>query len=111
MAFGFLFVIIYRKQYDFALIERKGVCMGDDGFRDGGWYPHDGEGKIDNCPGPGCDCDERNYGYRDGGHRNSSSGKSVWIAIIAGLIIGYGFNELIGAMIIIGAIIYMFLFK
>jgi hypothetical protein len=21
-----------------------------------GWYPHDGEGKIDNCPGPGCDC-------------------------------------------------------
>jgi hypothetical protein len=37
--------------------ERKGVSMGDDGFFDGGWYPHDGEGKIDNCPGPGCDFD------------------------------------------------------
>jgi hypothetical protein len=86
----------------------KVFCMGDNGFHDGSWYPHDGEGKIDSCPGPGCDCDERNYGYGGGGHRNSSGGKGVWIAIIVGLIIGYGFNELIGAMIMIGAIIYMF---
>jgi hypothetical protein len=85
--------------------------MGDDGFFDGGWYPHDGEGKIDNCPGPGCDCDEKNYGYRGGGHKNSSSGKGVWIAIIVGLILGYGINELLGAMILIGVIIYLFLFK
>jgi fatty acid desaturase len=33
----------------------------DDGCG-GGWSPHDGEGKIDICPGPGCDCDEKNYG-------------------------------------------------
>jgi hypothetical protein len=56
-------------------------------------------------------CDEQNYGYRGGGHKNSSSGKGVWIAIIVGLILGYGINELLGAMILIGVIIYLFLFK
>jgi hypothetical protein len=44
--------------------------MGDDGFHDGGWHSHDGEGKIDNCPGPGCDCDEKNYGS----HSSPSNG-------------------------------------
>jgi hypothetical protein len=81
----------------------KKIHMGDDG----GWYPHDGEGKIDSCPGPGCDCDEKNYGYRGGGHRNGSDGKGFWIAIIVGMIIGYGINELLGAAIMIGAIIYL----
>jgi hypothetical protein len=34
----------------------------DNRFNDNsGWYPHDGEGKG-MCTGPGCDCDERNYG-------------------------------------------------
>jgi hypothetical protein len=54
--------------------------MGDDGFHDGGWYPHDGEGKIDNCPGPGCDCDEKNYGS----HSSRSNGNvSTFWAIIS----------------------------
>jgi hypothetical protein len=87
-------------------VERE-FGMGDDGFHDGGWYPHDGEGKIDSCLGPGCDCDEKNYGYRGGEHRNSSSGKGFWIAIIVGMLIGYGINELLGAAIMIGAIIYL----
>jgi hypothetical protein len=86
--------------------------MCDDGFHDSGWYPHDGEGKIDNCPGPGCDCDEKNYGYSSGGgHRSSSGGNGVWIAIIVGLILGYAINELLGAIILIGVIIYLALFK
>jgi hypothetical protein len=77
-------------------MSRRVENMGDDGFNDGGWCSHDGEGKIDICPGPGCDCDEKNYGYRGSGHKNSSGGKGAWIAIIVALIIGYGFNELIG---------------
>jgi hypothetical protein len=87
--------------------------MGDDGgFNNDGWYPHDGEGKIGSCPGPGCDCDEQNYGHISSGHRkksnnNNSSGCGVWIAIIVALIIGYGINELLGAIIMIGIIIYI----
>jgi hypothetical protein len=80
--------------------------MGDDS-----WYPHDGEGKIGSCPGPGCDCDEKNYGHISSGHRknsnNNSSGCGVWIAIIVALLIGYGINELLGAIIMIGIIIYI----
>jgi hypothetical protein len=52
--------------------------MSDDGFHDSGWYPHDGEGKIDNCPGPGCDCDEKNYGH----HSSSSNGNLSIIGTI-----------------------------
>jgi hypothetical protein len=87
--------------------------MGDDGFNNGGWYPHDGEGKIGSCTGPGCDCDERNYGYRGTGGRNSSCGGAggVWLAIVIGLVVGSAFNELIGAMILLGVIIYLALFK
>jgi hypothetical protein len=81
--------------------------MGDDGFN-GGWYPHDGEGRIDNCPGPGCDCDEKNYGsYRGGGSKKSSGGYGVWIAILLGMLLGTAVNELLGVAILIGAIIYM----
>jgi hypothetical protein len=43
--------------------------MEDHGFHNDGWYPHDGEGKG-MCTGPGCDCDERNYGS----HSSSSNG-------------------------------------
>jgi hypothetical protein len=35
--------------------------MENHGFHNDGWYPHDGEGKG-MCIGPGCDCDDRNYG-------------------------------------------------
>jgi hypothetical protein len=91
-------------------MSRKVVFMSEYGFHDDGWYPHDGEGKIDNCPGPGCDCDEKNYG-NVGRPRNNSGGKGVWIAVVVALIIGYGFNELLGAMILIGVCIYSFLFK
>jgi hypothetical protein len=88
------------------VIERKGISMGDDGFHNDGWFPHDGEGKIDSCPGPGCDCDEKNYGYVSHNCRKKSSGSGIWIAMIVALIIGYGFNELIGIIIVIGVIFY-----
>lgn len=88
--------------------------MGDDGgFHGDGWVPHDGEGKIGSCPGPGCDCDEKNYGHVGNSHRQkpnnnkNSSGCGVWIAIIVALFIGYGYNEIIGAIILIGIIIYV----
>jgi hypothetical protein len=69
------FVILLRswvvvKRRILSSYERKGVSMGDDGFFDGGWYPHDGEGKIDNCPGPGCDCCEFSYKSRLRGTTN-----------------------------------------
>jgi hypothetical protein len=43
--------------------------MEDHGFHNDGWYPHDGEGKG-MCTGPGCDCDEKNYGS----HSSPSNG-------------------------------------
>lgn len=80
-------------------------------FDNGGWnnpFPHDGEGHG-NCTGLGCDCDERNYGYHSSrNHKGSSSGGGgIFIGFIVALIIGYGFNELIGAIIMIGLIIYI----
>lgn len=83
--------------------------MDKHGFHDSGWYPHDGEGKG-MCPGPGCNCDERNYGYRGGGgrkHNSDGDGVGVWLVMLVGLVIGVSYNELIGSMIIIGAIIYL----
>jgi hypothetical protein len=51
--------------------------MGNNDFGGGGWYPHDGEGKG-MCTGPGCDCDERNYGYHSSSGGNPSS---FWIIL------------------------------
>jgi hypothetical protein len=58
--------------------ERTGVFMEDYGFNGGGWYSHDGEGKG-MCTGPGCNCDEKNYGS----HSSSSNGNiSIFGAIL-----------------------------
>ena len=85
-------------------------------FDDGGYggydprnpFPHDGEGK-DPCTGYGCDCDEKNYGsyHSHKGSSSSGTGGGVIIAFIAALIFGYAVNELLGAIIIIGLIIYV----
>jgi uncharacterized membrane protein YoaK (UPF0700 family) len=72
-------------------------------------FPHDGEGHG-NCTGLGCDCDEKNYGYYSSGNNKNSSGsgdKIFWIGFIVAVIIGAAFNELVGAMIMIGVAIYI----
>lgn len=69
-------------------------------------FPHDGEGDRP-CTGYGCDCDERNYGSY---HRSKSdgSGSGVFlVGFIIAMVIGYGINELLGAIILIGLIIYI----
>lgn len=70
-------------------------------------FPHDGEGHGE-CTGLGCDCDEKRYGYRGGGNKGGSGG-GIWIAIIVGLVLGYGINELLGAIVLIGVIVYIML--
>jgi hypothetical protein len=65
--------------------ERKGVFMEDHGFHDGGWYPHDGEGKIDSCPGPGCDCDEKNYGSHSSPSNGNVSTFGAILCTVGGL--------------------------
>lgn len=71
-------------------------------------FPHDGEGD-ESCTGYGCNCDERNYENSTwkGTSGSSSSGGGILIAFIVALIIGYGINELLGAIIMIGLIFYM----
>ena len=69
-------------------------------------FPHDGEGE-NLCTGYGCDCDERNYGYRGGGSSGGGSGGGILIAVIAASVIAYGINELLGAAVMIGVIIYI----
>jgi hypothetical protein len=56
--------------------------MSEYGFHNDGWYPHDGEGKG-MCTGPGCNCDERNYGSH-----HSASGKGDWILVILAVLFG-----------------------
>jgi hypothetical protein len=58
--------------------------MGDNGFNDGGWYPHDGEGKG-MCTDPGCDCDEKNYGYHSSSNGNISTFGAI-LCVIGGLV-------------------------
>lgn len=73
---------------------------------DGG-FSHDGE-FGDSCTGYGCDCDERHYGYRGGGGGGSGgSNGGIYAVFILALILGYGINELLGAIIMIGLIIYI----
>jgi hypothetical protein len=60
----------------------------DDGFHNnnnGGWYPHDGEGKG-MCTGPGCDCDERNYGSHPHSSKSGISTLGAILCAIGGLI-------------------------
>lgn len=80
----------------------------DNGFG----FPHDGEHGR-NCTGYGCDCDERNYGSYGRGSGSNSGGLSAgfYVVLILALILGYGINELLGAIIIIGLLFWMFLTK
>jgi hypothetical protein len=61
--------------------------MDEHGFHDGGWYSHDGEGKIDSCPGPGCDCDEKNYGSHSSSSNGNVSTFGAILSVIGGLIV------------------------
>ena len=80
--------------------------MYDGGYDHRNPFPHDEEGKHP-CTGYGCDCDEKNYGYRGGGSSGGGSGCGIYAAIIAACVIGYGINELLGVAIMIGVIIYI----
>lgn len=80
--------------------------MHDGGYDSHNPFPHDGEHGRE-CTGYGCDCDEKNYGSRGRGSRGSGSGGGLFIAFIVALVIGYGINELLGAIILIGLIFYI----
>lgn len=86
--------------------------MSEHGHDNGFNFPHDGEHGR-NCTGYGCDCDERNYGSRGYGENSNSSGssKGIYLVFILALILGYGINELLGAIIMIGLVFWMFLTK
>jgi hypothetical protein len=47
--------------------------------------PHDGEGKIGSCPGPGCDCDEKNYGHVGNSHRQNLITTKIQVDVVCGL--------------------------
>jgi hypothetical protein len=64
---------------------RKVVAMEDHGFHNDGWYSHDGEGK-DMCTGPGCDCDEKNYGYHSSASNGNISTFGAILCVVGGLI-------------------------
>lgn len=75
--------------------------MSEHGNDNGFHFSHDGEHGR-NCTGYGCDCDHKNYPRS---HRHSGgggNGSSYWIIYILALIIGYGINELLGVIIMIG---------
>jgi hypothetical protein len=59
--------------------------MSEFDFHDNGWYPHDGEGKG-MCTGPGCDCDERNYGSHGRPAKGSVSTFWAILSTIGGFI-------------------------
>lgn len=68
-------------------------CGGSDGF-------HYNDCIYDGTDGPG------GSSYHSGGGSGGASGK-IWIYIIIALIIGYGTNELLGAILLIGIIFWM----
>lgn len=80
--------------------------MFDGGYDSHNPFPHDGEGNGP-CTGYGCDCDEKNYGNYHHNNNSGGSGCGIWIGFIVALVIGYGINELLGALIMIGLIFYM----
>lgn len=73
-------------------------------------FPHDGERGCTNgrCTGYGCNCDEKNYGYRGGGHRRSGGATIIWLIIIVVASAIGAWCQLIGVLIlIIGAILIL----
>jgi hypothetical protein len=57
--------------------------MDEHGFNGGGSHSHDGEGKG-MCTGPGCNCDERKYGYSSSSGNISTIG--AILCVIGGLL-------------------------
>lgn len=72
-------------------------CGGSDGF-------HYNDCIYDGTDGPG------GSSFGSGGSSSGSGGK-VWIFFIVALIIGYGFNELLGAILLIGMIFWLLVCK
>ena len=69
----------------------------DCGGRDGSHY----NGCIyDGTDGPG------SYSFASKGNSNQSGGK-IWLIYIIALIIGYGINELLGTVLLIGMIFWL----
>lgn len=82
--------------------------MSEHGHDRGFDFPHDGEHGR-NCTGYGCDCDERNYGHYHHSKGSNGSSAGIYVALILALILGYGINELLGAIIMIGVLFYILL--
>lgn len=81
--------------------------MSKHGHDNGFGFPHDGEyGR--NCTGFGCDCDHENYPISHHRSSGSGTGSGYWIVFILALILGYGINELLGVIIIIGLGFWVF---
>ena len=72
-------------------------CGGSDGF-------HYNDCIYDGTDGPG----GSSFGSRGS---SSSSGGKIWIFYIIALIIGYGINELLGAILLIGMIFWLLVCK
>jgi len=78
---------------------------------------YDNNGRCHECDGtngshyPGCDFDGTNeydsYGFHSRKKYSDSTAGKIWALFILALIIGYGINELIGVIIIIGIIFWM----
>ena len=68
-------------------------CGGSDGFH------------FDDCSYDGTDGFDE-YSFRSRGKSDVSTGK-VWFLIILALIIGYGINEVLGSILMIGIIFWM----
>lgn len=79
------------------------VWPGGDTMSSDNHFPHDGEhGRS--CTGYGCNCDEKNYGSRYGGVRNSSGGSGSGLAFLAFVVIGSiigAFSQILGAIFIV----------
>jgi hypothetical protein len=58
--------------------------MEDHGFHNDDWYPHDGEGQG-MCTGPGCDCDEKNYGSHSSPSNGNISTFGAILCTVGGL--------------------------
>ena len=74
-------------------------------------FPHDGERGCTHgrCTGYGCNCDEKNYGYRGGGHHGGNGATIAFlILVVVASAVGV-WNEVIGTLIAIigGFFIFM----
>ena len=94
--------------------ERKGLSMKeeDDMSEDRGHCPDCGGSDgfhYSDCIYDGTDGPRGYYSGSRGG--SSGSGGKVWLFYIIALIIGYGINELLGAILLIGMIFWLIICK